>query len=89
LCNIAGILNLDRVFCIVCALDLDGDGDEGEEPEDLLDNIIPDTSCFSGITTVQTPHGHVATKDLQLGDRVLTARGDFEPIYAWGHKHAS
>ena len=28
-------------------------------------------------------------KDLQVGDSVLTAGGNFEPVYAWGHKHTT
>ncbi|CAB9514818.1 Protein hedgehog [Seminavis robusta] len=89
LCDAASLLNLDQQFCFLCTLDLDGDGDAGETVGDLIGGFVPDVSCFSEVSTVQTPHGTITMKNLQVGDRVLTANGAFEPVYAWGHKHAT
>lgn len=44
--------------------------------------------CFSAVATVQVEgKGPVAMKDLQVGEKVLTASNDFEPVYAFGHRH--
>ncbi|CAB9513219.1 Warthog protein [Seminavis robusta] len=42
-------------------------------------------SCFSADTTVQTLKGPVPMKDLQVGDKILTAQGKYEHVYAFGH----
>lgn len=86
ICAISGILNADQVFCILCDLDLDQDDVDGQDPE-VID--VP-ALCFSEISTVQVQNvGSVAMKDLELGSRVLTQSGSYEPVYAWGHKHAT
>ncbi|CAB9513220.1 Warthog protein [Seminavis robusta] len=41
--------------------------------------------CFSADTTVQTLKGQVPMKDLQVGDKILTAQGRYEHVYAFGH----
>jgi hypothetical protein len=55
-----------------------------------LNNIM----CFSEKSTVQVEgKGKVAMKDLNVGDRVLTARDDgdeeelYQPVYAFAHRH--
>lgn len=45
--------------------------------------------CFSKVVTVQTHKGPVTMQDLQIGDRVLTATGTYETVYAFGHYHPS
>jgi len=44
-------------------------------------------SCFSKdmTVTVQGRKNGVPMQDLQVGDRVLTARGSYGPVYAFGH----
>jgi hypothetical protein len=45
------------------------------------------SGCFSEFSTVHVDHvpEPVAMKDLQVGDRVLTASGRYEQVYAFGH----
>jgi hypothetical protein len=44
--------------------------------------------CFSGTDTVQVWNkGTVAMNDLEVGDKVLTGKNNYEPIYSFGHKH--
>jgi len=65
------LLGLDTQFCAICDIDLDN----------------PPT-CFSEISTVQVENlGSVTMKKLQLGARVLTQSGTYEPVYAFGHKN--
>lgn len=57
-------------------------------PEIPDPNDIAASSCFSEISTVQVENlGRVTMKDLQLGARVLTQSGNYEPVYAFGHKN--
>lgn len=45
-------------------------------------------ACFSNEVTAQVQNkGSIAMKDLQVGDKILTSTGTFEPIYAFGHYH--
>jgi len=49
---------------------------------------FPFQLCFSGETTVVVKDkGTVFMKDLQLGDEVLGAAGEFETVYSFGHRH--
>lgn len=79
-------------------------GDAGdwitEEGIPTIENItqdgvdwIEDTTglalCFSGVTTVQTPSGMVPMSELQVGDSVLGAAGNYEPVLAWAHKQVA
>jgi Hint module len=44
--------------------------------------------CFSGTDTVQVLNrGETAMKDLEVGDKVLTGTGAYEPVYSFGHYH--
>lgn len=46
--------------------------------------------CFSEKATVQVEgRGTVAMKDLAVGDSVLVGRDEFQPVYAFAHKHAT
>ncbi|CAB9508229.1 expressed unknown protein [Seminavis robusta] len=46
----------------------------------------PAGNCFSESALVQVASkGDIAMKDLQLGDRVLTASGTYQPVYSFGH----
>lgn len=48
------------------------------------DTMVP--FCFSGDSTVVREHdGIVSMKDLQIGDRVLNANGDFDRVFSFGH----
>ena len=43
-------------------------------------------ACFSDISTADVfGKGPVQMKDLQVGDRILTGEGQYQPIYAWAH----
>lgn len=44
--------------------------------------------CFSGSATVEKQNeGAIAMKDLKVGDKVLTGKGHYQPIYGFGHFH--
>ncbi|CAB9502309.1 unknown protein [Seminavis robusta] len=46
----------------------------------------PAGNCFSKSALVQVANkGDIAMKDLQVGDRVLTTSGTYQPIYSFGH----
>jgi Hint module len=48
----------------------------------------PAGGCFSATDTVQVLNrGETAMKDLQVGDKVLTGTGAYEPVYSFGHYH--
>jgi Hint module len=86
LCELGAIFNADIVFCSLC------DAFPPADDDDAGDDVTPPDEegdlCFSGISTIQTPHGIVTMKDLKVGDHVLTGSGNFEPVYAFGHKNA-
>ena len=79
LCCVGDILGQDQTFCFMC-------------PDDACDSIlgvdVTTPFCFSAISTVQLENfGSVSMKNLQVGDRVLTSSGAYEPVYAFGHKN--
>jgi hypothetical protein len=44
--------------------------------------------CFSATDTVQVMfRGETAMEDLEVGDKVLTGTGAYEPVYSFGHYH--
>mmetsp|Transcript_12528 Transcript_12528/g.38263 ORF Transcript_12528/g.38263 Transcript_12528/m.38263 type:complete len:299 (+) Transcript_12528:37-933(+) len=46
-----------------------------------------DRECFPGRSTVRLEDGReVPMRDLQVGDRVLTAAGEFSDVFAWSHR---
>jgi Hint module len=46
--------------------------------------------CFSGEATVQVKDmGTMPMKKLKIGDRVLTASGNYDAVYSFGHRHES
>jgi len=46
----------------------------------------PNFFCFPGDSLVETENqGTIPMKELQLGDRIQTASGKFEPVYSFGH----
>jgi Hint module len=76
---------VERV-CQLCDFFDDGDEDDGDEDDGDGGGGI---ACFSKVATLQTPEGPVTMQDLQIGDRVLTATGTYETVYAFGHYHPS
>ncbi|CAB9519275.1 Protein hedgehog [Seminavis robusta] len=59
------------------------------EVQDYIENNAGSLGdgCFSEDMTVQVLHkGEVAMKDLELGDKVLTGKDTYEPIYTFGHR---
>jgi Hint module len=74
------LCDLNDIFKFGCAIGCD-DEDPDVDPDE-------DNACFSEVATVQVEgKGPVAMKDLQLGEKVLTASHDYEPVYAFGHRH--
>jgi hypothetical protein len=74
--------------------DKDDEDDEDDEDDsdgaitDLLPGLedIADVACFSEVATVQVKDiGSVMMKDLQVGQKILTGNGDYQPVYAFGH----
>ena len=53
---------------------------------DCSDSYVDSSSCFSKGATVQVEGvGSVAMEDLQVGQKVLTGTGNYQPVYAFGH----
>merc|ERR1719384_1973196 len=44
------------------------------------------TKCFSMMNMVDTPTGGVALEDLQVGDSVRDASGEFTKVLGWLHR---
>ena len=66
----------------------DGDKDDGDGTPgtDEIVDAVTEAACFSEVSTVQVQNkGPVAMKDLQVGDYVLTANNEYQPVYAFGH----
>lgn len=54
---------------------------------DAQDYLDANNGCFSESAMVQVEKkGSVAMKDLQLGDKVLTERNTYQPVYSFGHR---
>lgn len=71
--QVNAILDLDAQFCGIC---------------EVIDEIPDPSTCFSEISTVQVQNlGSVTMRDLKVGDHVLTQSGNYEPVYAFGHKN--
>lgn len=60
--------------------------DNGQDILDDVESAFGD-GCFSESALVQVQNkGEVAMKDLELGDKVLTAKNTYEPVYSFGHR---
>lgn len=56
------------------------------EPTTIIDTIVPDT-CFSETNEVHVEgKGSVSIRNLEAGDQVLTKEGQYQSIYAFGHR---
>lgn len=55
--------------------------------DDGVENTFPGSDgCFSESAVVQVKgKGEVAMKDLNVGDKVLTGKNTFQPVYSFGH----
>lgn len=50
--------------------------------------FLPNITCFAPDAMTPVEHkGMVAMKDLKVGDRVLTASGDYQPVYSMFHSN--
>ena len=54
---------------------------------DGAEDAVNGIGCFSESSVVQVQgKGDVAMKDLELGDKVLTGKETYEPVYTFGHR---
>jgi len=61
--------------------------DSTDDGSDLTIDGVKKDGCFSGSTIVQVQgKGDVAMADLKLGDKVLTDKNTFQPVYSFGHR---
>ncbi|CAB9522096.1 expressed unknown protein [Seminavis robusta] len=59
---------------------------DAEPRQDIDLGEIFGFGCFSQVSTVQVENkGPVAMKDLQVGDKILTASNEYQPVYSFGH----
>ena len=69
-----------------CSSTDDGSDFTIDAGEEIIDDISND-GCFSETATVQVKgEGEVTMKDLKLGDKVMTAKNKYEPVYSFGHR---
>ena len=89
----ATLTNLDTVLYQTLSADVmtPGTNDIKIAVTDPLGNtgsgiLVLDAVCFASGTRIATINGAVAIEDLAVGDRVITARGEIQPIRWIGHR---